>query len=199
MIKVYKMNVSGIDLTDKSLYESLSQKRIEKVNALRVESAKKQSAGVELLLNNAVKCEYPDVKIPLKWEVDENGKLFLCDYPQLNVNLSHSGEYAACVVSDMPVGIDIQYMREAADLRIAERFFTESECEHIKKSENHYEVFYRLWTKKESLVKAVGCGLAIPLNSFCVIEDKIEYEGKKYKFTESCFEDYRMCICVQCR
>lgn len=178
-MKVYAMNISSINPDDKKWYKHLSQERIEKVERIKKSIQKSQSIGAELLLNYAVKSEI-DVKSPIEWELDSNGKLYLKDNKGLYVNLSHSGDYAVCAVHKKPVGVDIQQCRKC-DKNLAERFFTESETTAINCGRIS---FFEIWTKKESFVKAVGRGLTIPLNSFSVLEDIIEYDGKIYHFKE---------------
>ena len=95
----------------------------------------------------------------------ESGKPELADVP-LRFSLSHSGERCACAVYDRAIGVDIQ-KRAAADMRILERRFTPREREYVLNSADREAAFTRVWTMKESYVKALGTG--IPLNSFCTI------------------------------
>lgn len=186
------MNVSAIDLNDKKWYKYMSPKRIEKLERLRKDNKKAQSIGAELLLNYSVN---GDMKIPVDWESDDNGKLYLPD-GKLCVNLSHSGEYALCGVHNRDIGVDIQKMTEC-DFGIAKRFFSDSEVRYVEEFADKKEAFFEVWTKKESFVKAVGKGLTIPLNSFCVLEDCIEYDGKEYIFKEYSVKasDYKVFAC----
>ena len=181
-MKVYAINVSKINPDDKKWYKYLSDKRIEKVENLRKPHKKSQSIGAELVLNYAIRNQV-GAKAPLKWDTDENGKLYLVDYTDLYVNLSHSGDFAVCAVNDTPVGVDIQYCREC-DIKIAERFFSACETEFVNNSADKNNAFFKIWTRKESFVKAIGKGITIPLNSFSVLDDTIEYEGGKYHFRE---------------
>ncbi|MGN0108398.1 MAG: 4'-phosphopantetheinyl transferase family protein, partial [Hominilimicola sp.] len=158
-------------------------KRTEKVERLKKTKQKSQSIGAELLLRYAVGQITGDIS-NVKWDTDENGKLYLTERDGIYVNLSHSGDYAVCAVSDVTVGVDIQYCREC-DMKMAKRFFTEEEVEFINKSTDKNSAFFEIWTKKESFVKAVGKGLAIPLNSFSVLSDRVEYDGAVY-----CFKEY---------
>jgi len=50
--------------------------------------------------------------------------------PHIHFNISHAGHYVACVISDEPVGIDIEIIK-SVDLRIAERFFALEETTYI--------------------------------------------------------------------
>ncbi|MCC8161067.1 MAG: 4'-phosphopantetheinyl transferase superfamily protein [Oscillospiraceae bacterium] len=196
-MRVYAMNISGIDAEDKRWYSYLSERRAEKVNRLKHAQKKAQSIGAELLLNYAVKQE-TKAKTPVNWDTDENGKLYLTDYDKIYVNLSHSGDYAVCAVNDKPVGADIQRCREC-DIKTAERFFTADEAEFIALSQDKNSAFFEIWTKKESFLKAIGRGITIPLSSFSVLSDSVEYDGKVYLFKEYTVSraGYKLFVCRQ--
>lgn len=192
-MKVYSMNIRGIDPDDEKWYKSLSEKRIEKIKRLKKTAQKAQSIGAELLLNYAVN---NSVKMPVKWDIDENGKLYLTEHEGIYVNLSHSADYAVCAVSDKPIGVDIQYCREC-DMKMAKRFFTAEEADFINNSKNKNSAFFEIWTKKESFLKAIGKGITMPLNCFSVLSDKIEYNGEVYSFREYSVSQsgYKLFIC----
>lgn len=82
-------------------------------------------------------------------------------------------------------------------MKMAKRFFTVEEAEFINKSTDRNSAFFEIWTKKESFVKAVGKGLAIPLNSFSVLTDRIEYDGAVYRFKEYSVSQngYKLFVC----
>lgn len=194
-MKIYSMNISSINADNKKWYAALSDRRIEKVERLKQPLKKAQSIGAELLLKYAVNKETGENGI-VNWDIDKNGKLFLPEHDGLYVNLSHSRNYSVCAVHDNHIGVDIQYCREC-DMRMAERFFTTDEALFINSHANKNNAFFEVWTKKESFVKAVGKGLTIPLNSFSVLSDSIEYEGKQYKFKEYSVSDsgYKLFVC----
>lgn len=194
-MKVYSMNILSVDGEDKKWYKYLSEKRIEKVERLKKNKKKSQSICAELLLLYAVRQETGD-KPPVQWDTDENGKLYLTEYDGFYVNLSHSGDYAVCAVHDKPIGVDIQHMREC-DMKMAKRFFTDDEVAFINGSDDKSSAFFEIWTKKESFVKATGKGITMPLNSFSVLGDKIEYNGAVYLFKEYKVKEggYKLFVC----
>lgn len=104
----------------------------------------------------------------LEFYTNEYGKPFLINKPHIHFNISHAEHYIACVISDDPVGIDIEFIKPA-DLKIAERFFTLDETAYIMAGEWTHR-FYEVWTKKESQIKWEGKGLHIPLSSFSVFK-----------------------------
>ncbi len=90
-----------------------------------------------------------------------NGKPWLAAHPTLQFNLSHSGEWAVCVLAHSPVGVDIQQLRNEDTRALAARYFTTAErvwMELLPTAEQQ-TAFFRLWAAKESVLKAQGEGL----------------------------------------
>ena len=63
--------------------------------------------------------------------------------------------------------MDIQLVKPI-DTRLADRYFAAEEREALARSECAQDLFFRLWTVKESYLKALGTGLSRPLSSFTV-------------------------------
>ena len=94
-----------------------------------------------------------------------NGKPVLLNDPAVHFNISHSGDWMACIVDDGAVGIDVEKVSDT-DLSLSDRFFSRCEHEEIRKAENPVQKFFEYWTLKESYIKFTGTGLSQPLNSF---------------------------------
>lgn len=118
-------------------------------------------------------CDYDAKRI--RFAEVANGKPTLQidqDAPRLHFNLSHSGDLGVVAITRVaPVGVDIEHVREIADLDgIAARFFSpdeQSQLGAIPASERQ-SAFFRCWTRKEAVIKATGEGLAARLDSFAV-------------------------------
>lgn len=85
-------------------------------------------------------------------------------------NLSHTGALAALAVSaDGPLGIDIERHAEIEEA-VARHSFSPAEYAALSRlAERDWQAgFYRCWTRKEAVIKAVGLGLSMPLDSFDV-------------------------------
>lgn len=83
------------------------------------------------------------------------------------VSLSHSGKYAAAAVSDKPIGIDIEQLRDIKP-RESYMLFCDEECRFVNASEKKRETrFLFCWTRKEAFLKLNGgvLGDAEKLNS----------------------------------
>lgn len=134
----------------------------------------------------------------------EDGKPELSGDTGIFFNLTHSGDYAAAAFDTMPIGVDIEKMREQKQhensRKLAERFFCKREREFLQKIEAQdgaeaYDVaFIKIWTRKESYVKAKGTGIKLSFDSFCVLEP--ETEDQTFFFhTMTPDKDYQLSVC----
>ena len=100
----------------------------------------------------------------------KHGKPFLPDGPSFNQ--SHSGERIMIAVAvDGRVGVDIEELRSVKHmLGLADKNFADDESAriHAAPARERQELFFRLWTRKEAFLKALGTGLTRPLRSFSV-------------------------------
>ena len=171
-----KLYLASADvLEDASLFarllETVPRARQEKVRAFRNEGAARLSLAAGLLLNLALRdCGLQAGEI----RTGEYGKPCFPALPDFHFSLSHSGSMALCAVSDMSLGCDIEQIR-GDRLRLAERFFHPRECAwlHSLPEGERQAGFFLLWTSKESFIKAIGRGLSLPLDSFCVLPGEV--------------------------
>lgn len=114
---------------------------------------------------------------PAEIQFGENvqGKPYL-QYPaqrDIFFNTSHSHARAIYAIArHQEVGIDIEYMQNRHHdlLEIAERFFSPEEnkdLQNLQKAEK-FQAFFRGWTRKEAVIKAMGFGMSYPCNQFSV-------------------------------
>lgn len=130
---------------------------------------------------------------------DEMGKPYLKNNA-IFFNVSHSGEYLAIAVSDGPVGIDIQKGRNIRE-GMYRRVVRQEEQALIGRERQRD--FLRLWTLKESFVKAEGKGLRIPMKEYFFVKEKdryfVNYHGQKALWTfnieEELLKDYFISVC----
>ena len=81
----------------------------------------------------------------------------------LQFNLAHSGGLAVFAVArDRPVGVDVEQLRPMPDLsELIDRYFSASECAEMKSlaEDEGLRGFFKIWTRKEALLKATGEGI----------------------------------------
>jgi 4'-phosphopantetheinyl transferase len=87
-------------------------------------------------------------------------------------NLSHSGDWLVIAIGDQgPLGVDLELGRRArSPLPLAQRFFAAAEYQYLADlpQAEQNSAFYRLWSRKEAVLKAHGGGIAAGL-------DKVEF------------------------
>ena len=164
----------------------LSAQRREQALRFRFELGRRQSVAAYLLLRTALEQEYGITEPPL-FEYGEHGKPYLAPLlsPQLggrpegaatpppigggwegapHFNLSHCREAVACVLSNQPVGIDIESIRPIKESLVCYTM-NDAEQELIFSAPNPDVAFTRLWTRKEAVMKLSGHGLATDMKS----------------------------------
>lgn len=105
----------------------------------------------------------------LAFVLNEFGKPRLADHPGVHFSLSHSQDRALLAVSDGPeIGADLEMMRPIDHLDLARRYFHPDEVATIERNDDPLQAFFRIWTLKEAVVKAIGLGLSLPLDGFAV-------------------------------
>src|SRR5260363_377522 len=103
----------------------------------------------------------------LQFSYTSYGKPILKEYPRLQFNLSHSHDRAIYAFTlDMAIGVDIEYQNSQCDVEsIAKRFFTAREFNALQTLPGPEKIatFFKLWVRKEAVLKALGYGLSWPL------------------------------------
>ncbi|MGE0629332.1 MAG: 4'-phosphopantetheinyl transferase superfamily protein [Hyphomicrobiaceae bacterium] len=95
-------------------------------------------------------------------------RLANCDGPHFN--LSHSDDLAVLAVSSkVEVGADIEKPRHVEE-GVALRFFSPAEVRELAMLpvDDWLDGFFRCWTRKEAVLKALGTGLSTELDTFDV-------------------------------
>jgi 4'-phosphopantetheinyl transferase len=87
-------------------------------------------------------------------------KPYLPSHPSVFFNVTHAGDCAVIAIAKEPVGVDIEYVNKDFDYNeILSGIFNKSEIHEVFNSNNKQRTFYKLWTRKEAIVKATGKGI----------------------------------------
>ena len=101
---------------------------------------------------------------------DDHGKLAIAGLDG-HFNASHSGELMLIAAGAVPLGCDIERIDPGIEWRpIADRLFAAEERAALAPLDDAAgrAAFFRVWARKEAFVKALGQGLAYPLDAFAV-------------------------------
>lgn len=158
----------------------------------RQEDDIKRTLAGRILLRKMVKRLYGKTDFDVKTGKNGKPELEFCFF-----NISHSGKYAVCAVSDVPVGIDIEKM---TDFKRRERYmlFSKEESDYVNEAEST-ERFYTLWTMKEAYIKAVGGTLGGAGEVTLVRNGRLCAEFKGYLFKTEYRDGYALTVCEKAR
>lgn len=176
MVEIYGININeSLGMNNiQSLIKHISPARRERAMRLyRIQDSYRSVLG-EILVRYAIcyKSGCLNKEIEMRFTTGQKPKLL---FPtDLFFNISHSGDWVVCALSSNTVGVDVEYMQKV-NLQIAKSFFSSSEYRFILNQDSEEEFqkrFYRVWTLKESYVKADGRGLLLPMKSFSILFDE---------------------------
>lgn len=204
----------GCKLTEESLFEQLKPILLDKVP---VSCAKKalsyhHSNDSQRHLVGEILARHALRTITGTWtnepfKINEKGKPQLHEYLDVHFNITHSGCWVVVATSNVPVGVDVEKIRKVPE-GVATRFFSEPEKNWLSTALNEDDkanIFFTLWTLKESFLKAIGKGLTKSLSTFTVLHlPNNEYilspdpETNGYFLKNYPFEDgYKLSACAE--
>jgi len=99
---------------------------------------------------------------------------------ELDVNLTHCKNFAACAVSERcNVGIDAEDLLRSMSASDLFSYFSPEEQQWLKSlpSSRADQVSLQLWSLKEAVVKAIGCGLTLDLTTFGLLQKRLCFVG----------------------
>ena len=110
----------------------------------------------------------------IEFEIANHGKPYVCNPRDavLPFNVAHTHGLVVCGLSTcahLKLGVDIENLDRRTDPALAERFFSEPETAYLRRitdNESKRRAFLKIWTLKESFIKAIGTGMATPLGDF---------------------------------
>ena len=209
MIFTYYIDVTQFD--NETLFQDklklLSPYRQQKIALLKHAKDRNRSLGAGIALDHALET-YGLKEKSVEYEFGEWGKPSLKYQPNIYFSLSHSGDYAICSIGDKAIGNDIELIKHGR-LKVADRFFAKEELDWMYAESDEEEItqrMFRIWTMKESFLKATGKGISLPLGDFAVIVDedkdkirvKHSYNTKFYHMKEYAdIDGYRVAVCCE--
>lgn len=79
---------------------------------------------------------------------------------KIRFNVSHSGELILIAIPDTEIGVGMERIETSFNYPdILRHSFSEQEINQIEQAADSRDFFFRLWTRKEALTKAISRGL----------------------------------------
>lgn len=116
----------------------------------------------------------------------EHGKPYIEGFSCFSI--SHTGSIWAVLVADRECGLDVQLGRKCSYRSIAERWFAPEDAAALAEtdpsgSKSAADMFFRIWTRREALTKALGSTVYDP-DLPGVLSGHAEVNGKWYSITD---------------
>ena len=164
-------DIAGFDF--EAALPLLSDQRREQALKFKYELGRKTCAMAYLLLCEGLRKEYGITERPI-FGYGEHGKPFIVGHPDIHFNFSHCREGVICVVSDRPVGVDIESIREYKE-SLVRYTMNDDEVREIESASDPASAFIRFWTMKEATMKLIGTGISNDMKTII--------DTTKYKYT----------------
>ncbi|HUH29218.1 4'-phosphopantetheinyl transferase family protein [Gelidibacter sp.] len=170
-VTIYKIELLKLQETIPDLTRFLSDSECQRANRYHFIKDKNRfiicRALLKLLLAEYTALDISQISI----EVDAHKKPYLPSHPSVYFNVSHSLDYAIIAIAENPVGVDLEYINKEFNYKeILPNVYHQKEMDEIEISKDKYLTFYKLWTRKEAVVKAIGKGIDNDLYKISVID-----------------------------
>ena len=181
MIALTLTEVYAIELLPDEQFGELRQQLLAKVpessrskfaRYAQVRDVQRSLLG-EVLTRHLLKRVFGKLPEDMVFTAGEKGKPEPAGFRGIHFNISHSGDWVVAALSSSAVGVDVERMRKVPE-GVANRFFSEKEKNWLASAideKEKAEIFFTLWTLKESFLKAIGTGLTRSLSTFTIVND----------------------------
>ena len=183
MITLVAEDIWAFDL--EAALKEISEQRREQALKFRYELGQRLCVLAYLLLKKGLRETYGITDNPI-FEYNEHGKPSIVGHPEIYFNLSHCKEAVVCVISDQPIGVDVESIREYKE-SLVRYTMNDEEIHEIESSENPAAAFIRLWTMKEATTKLIGTGISNDM--------KTVIDTTRYKYTTVNRQQYIYTVC----
>ena len=171
-VHVWQVNLKTIPADATKFTGTLSPDELERAGKLKFQRDREHfilsHSQLRLILSKYCHClpgelsfRYNSCKKPL---------ISNTEFGELKFNMSHSDDLmlvGLCKCNE--IGIDVEKVREVDELEnIANENFSDQEIKYLMDSSDKTNTFFKIWTRKEAFIKAIGKGIHFPLKSFCV-------------------------------
>lgn len=172
--------------------------RLQKMHSYRSLSDQWLCAAAYRLLQHGIFVEHGIEEVCVQVDSMPSGKPFLKYLAGIHFNISHCEMGAVCALSEQEIGVDIECFSLPRP-QVMKHVLSNDEYEYAMAAQCPDKVFTRLWTLKESWLKATGLGLAygakrvvvnLTESYLCIVQDgfiaKIAWENEAGCLAQCC-------------
>ena len=190
IVPVYALHADTVRRANLADMKRLMPERMKKAGRYRFERDRLLCIGAGLLMLRVLGIPGESV---LKYGA--YGKPSAQGYPPFS--LSHSGDWCLLAAGPDAVGVDLEKPVPSA-LNTAPKVFTPAERAWMDEAPR--ERFFRLWTWKESVMKATGLGMSLAPESFEVLpftwNEPLILDGSRWYAVSFDLDGYACSVCT---
>lgn len=139
----------------------MSPEKQQRVERFRFEDGKKRTVAGEMLARKMINSKKHIDEEKIIFKTGANGKPYTKSV-DICFNISHSDELVLCAVSETPIGVDIEKIRDI-NSSVIKYSCNEKELGYVYEDgiskEESLKRFFEVWTYKEACFKFKGTGI----------------------------------------
>ena len=187
MITLVSEDIWSFDL--EAALKEISEQRREQALKFKHEQGQRLCVLAYQLLKQGLREEYGIEENPI-FEYNEHGKPSIVGHPEIHFNFSHCKEAVVCAISDQPIGVDVESIREYKE-SLVRYTMNDEEIQEIESSNNPARTFICFWTMKEAAMKLIGTGISNDMKTVLCRQDlrfeTVESVEISYIYTTCCY------------
>lgn len=170
--RIFIPNYLGAITSFFELLDTAEQKRANNYHHLKDSQRFIIARGIlKILVSQYLNCQAKDVCI--KIGANKKPYIFTNSTVSFEYNISHSGNWIVVAFANEAIGVDVEQIQVSFNFEsILTACFSNMEQNYVQNNTNSRELFYRLWTRKESFVKATSKGLDDSLPQLTCLDGK---------------------------
>jgi 4'-phosphopantetheinyl transferase len=169
-VHVWQANLKVPSLYPKDLLQALSPDELERAGKFKFPKDREHFilSHFQLRLILSKYCDCLPGELIFRYNSCKKPFISSPEFEEVKFNMSHSNDLmlvGLCKHND--IGIDVEKVRELKELEnIANENFSAQEIKYLNDASDKTNTFFKIWTSKEAIIKAIGEGIYFPLKSF---------------------------------
>ncbi|MEA5452793.1 4'-phosphopantetheinyl transferase superfamily protein [Leptolyngbya sp. CCNP1308] len=167
-VHLWRASLEVEDTTIHQLYPLLNSAEQDRAGRFRFERDRRRFIVARANLRKILSCYLNRNAQDICFVYGPHGKPalgFEQNEGNIKFNLSHAKGWAIyAIIQHHEIGVDIEAMQPKLSWQnLVERFFSEDEKALIQQTPKSIQrqLFFQAWTRKEAVLKAIGCGLSL--------------------------------------
>jgi 4'-phosphopantetheinyl transferase len=171
-VHIWQANLKSLSVYPEDISKTLSSDELESADKLKFTIDREhfilRHYYLRLILGKYCNCQPHELMF--RYNSCKKPYISIPEYKEILFNMSSSGDLMIVGLGwHNDIGIDIEKVHEFYNLEnISADYFSLQELNYFNGESDRTKAFFKIWTRKEAIIKAMGQGLYYPLKSFCV-------------------------------